>query len=1762
MLFYFNRSLQLTLLLCIKFHIVFCQLAGNYSINHIYSQQYLNSLNQNISNWSPFMINVATQNSLVYVSTGLAGISIIDQLGNQVLYSQSISNYYIQNFQITKSGEYIFIGYQKYLMTYQVSFQNINNNQSNVKNCLLQQQIQHQTSILCLLYKEQSEILFIALKQGFIIVYDTSNKFNFKQIGSTSLQSEIINSLCISQDGLWLYVAADSLGMQIYQLNDTQRQSNNSLSQRLVNFNLAAFANFDSEVMQIQVTSTNSIFGFGKYEGFFFSSSQSIIKANQTQFPMLINISNYWPYQQILPVIQSMLINQEETLLLLGVRSQGLFIFDISQVNQIILLLKIEFDFPIYSMSFSNDETYLYLSNGQSIITLNQIEVDLNNDFPNIYNYHQIKFDQLQGQYKWRCYTDPSDTYLIGAFDSAGVYVFPYYQNPYKLNISNFQNYQMSQDCIQFDTSDKYLIIPQYGDTTLIGIYQYKPLDNSAEQQNVSPMNMVEVKKYIANYTYTSEMMTFSLDKSFAVQSYGVGLILYNSTDILNMQVYTFWQYPDFLSGENQGACITKDNKWVLSTIRFVAIYLLNVENKTNPTLANYKINLGGEAVFVSQFYDYVYLIDGTKGFAIIDTNSFPVINVISRVNLQGYSVMILLLQQENYVLVTSVEKGMLSLIDIRDKNFPQLITSITYESQTAQGICSNKSQDYIFLGATSGIITMPIKSDVLIHTDAYLISQNYQNGGTQITKLSKEQKASDSNNFSLQNEYILNVGQNVKFYFTILYLQAQNMHIKNVFLYQEGQMVNLPSYIIFDLPSQSLLVTVNQEQLGNNQNDFNLNVILLWIVIPLDQNSFIYKAEDSLDIAVTNSIQSMLIFQYLTDQNILDSAGIINSSFDFTKGVKLENQFQAQIFDTSGITIDMYQILIDKLTLKINLSLKKSCYVNPIKYYVKSSLQFDNSNSNQFISSVEDQNISITLQINSQDGKLVYLYQNNVITYMQANQDQLKIQGTLSNVNSVLGKKIIFANSTEITQNNSPNITITVVDNINYPLVQTYSIYESNFIVLKKQLKVNEQNNLQNQIDQQFTEAIVDINANIDISFSSNSFFVEDSQDLTYEVFLQNEQGLYEQISSSFWLQQQNNKLSFKGQTTSKLYGQTYRFKMQASDGYTTAEDYFYIIVKGIPITYILNVMLTVLGPAAAVFGIYKKRFSLYNIIFKDYVTLSNEEIFCGEVYHKEIVTLGQTQQIAQDIIKYLFKIIQNRSSIIVNDNQAQNQIKYQKSDNESITDSNFFVKDQTINQTQPIFFQGKNVEKRQSAISILNKLKTHTQKSILENRYLDKTGNLIFSKVIEDIIQYKIRPNKCAFESEEVYLRELTNIHSRIYRCIRAFVSRYFLNLDKRTLQVYDYIKNYCIANCKKTQYDWSKAIVLINYVNKQENYLESLMSFPKLQLSYILLIKILQDIKLLPLEINETINKFNDFQKLIQTHQVNINAFLLREVIFAETLGFSQIQTSKFHPSSGISIHLNDFEISQVVAYKKRHLNKWIKPLYKIFNMEYTRYGISKNIKLPQWIYLDYKHGKIFLHGIPQDYDIEEILIRIYDNNNYVVQQFLLDIKYNFSNQGNDKLQNREIDDIYLIADEQEEQKNIFLNETNSQFSINLQRNSSNSPLNSQNFLQDRDLVFTNQSPKIRKFGSVLNKNKQMSPQSSLLKIDFNITNNNIKNNLNHTNLLEEISNQTNFTTTNIQNQTRQSNKDETNYEDTSEQVTYFEHKFQNKMDEILE
>ncbi|EAR92691.2 hypothetical protein TTHERM_00320370 (macronuclear) [Tetrahymena thermophila SB210] len=1632
----------------------------------VYSPQQSNMLrNSNDITWTPLQIRAVTDLDLVYVSCGFRGINVINKEGSQILYSQNFNNEYIQSFESTSNGQYIFIGISQFLFVYHLQFNNLSLSHLEMQNFYLVQNITFQTDLLNTNYNQQSELLAVAVQTGNVFLYNTTFKNQFQLLSKFSTGSNLINSLFISQDGNWLYIASDVKGVFMMSIKKQQLyEDNNNINDTSVKLIVAAHGTFGLRAQQVIVSKDNHyIYAFDFWYGFFYTNVEEVIKSQENQYPIQLSFISYWPFQDIQRACQTILINQDESLLFIGVRQHGIIILDIRNRTQIQVFEFIRLDSLIFSIALSKQEDFLYVTTSDTILTYTNDQPNLNQDLPNLFNIHQIKYqDFLNSIFKWRFYVDVTNQYLIGSFDFDGLYIFPFYNDPYKFDVNNYVSYDIQNDSVYFDKGNKYLVIPRYFSEQNIGIYQYAPLDDESDQ-NISFTNMKLIKNYSVSELELSEMIVFSLDARYAVQTYNVGLIIYDSMDIFNIKVLSRWNNLDFMIGQNEGACFTKDNKWIYSTIRFFGVYLLNVEDKTNPILTDYVRTNGGENVKISQSSNFIYLLDGVKGFAIIDANYAPKLQIISRIKLSGYTIDMLLLQEEKYVLITQSYRGFLTLIDINDKKYPQIVYTINYGNQFSMALCLTQTTQHLFVSTNGGMLVLPTSSQVQIHTKVNLINQNNQTGQKQIIKLDKITQEFNKYGLNLYQEYLFSVGQNIQFDFAILYPIDSNMQITRIFQYINGQSQQIPSFFQFNQFQQSVIFNVDKSLINFNSAKPNLNILLIKTVIPLNLNSFVFKPEELDGKYATNTTQSQLIYQYLCDKNIIIN-GILNDLYNFPP-INLESQFQTELLDPSIIPENNYQQIISKITERIQLTLMKSFYINSIKFYVQTSLFFDNQNSIQFIQTNSQNTILITLSIQTSDGKLIFKSKSNIAFQLSEKQDQLAISGNLEIINKVLHNKIIFANNTQITAQISPNITLTIQDNLNYPLTEQLSIYDSQFIIIKEQLKISSDNNLQNQFNYKFQGGIVDIESDITFSFKQNTFIVSDVQDLTYQFLYLQSPNQYIQIPSNFWLLQiSSNQLLFKGSTTQSMYQKSYTFKIIASDGYTKAEDTFTIKVSGIPLSYILNLLLEIFGPIIFFLSLFRKRNIFLNVIFEKTVTFSQEIAIIDEFYLKKIIILGDIQKQSKDILSQLFNQIQNLKIVEINKNQKQDRETKNKKNNFHLSYEDVFDNLQNQDDLQKqsfILLPNQNNQYPQNfakLIQNLKKQKVHIAHSTLEKRYMDQKGNILMSVVIKDILKYKI------YETNKLvdFQQDIKNTDSKIYRAIRAQIARYFLNLDQRSFLLYNYIKQICIKT-QGCQNDWFKAIVDLQFQHENENnYLQrNMTTFPQLKLKYGVLLHIFQIFELVPQQFKEQIDTFDQFFQICQDYITQINIYLIREVLFADVLGFSTEEPSKFRVAIGQSLHIDQQNIKQIIALKKKKISKWLRPLFQLLNIEYSQHEIYKNMRLPSWLNLDQRNGVIILYGIPQLDDIDEYLIRIQDNTEYVILQFLLKVNQN----QNKKNSQNDIDKIYGVTNEIQyknklpQQQNRYFNNTQNQ---HLKRNSLMMRLQRKSFLKNNQQI----------------------------------------------------------------------------------------------------
>ncbi|EAR99294.2 hypothetical protein TTHERM_00628530 (macronuclear) [Tetrahymena thermophila SB210] len=1592
----------------------------------------VNQLNQtNASYWEPLSIQIAKDQDLVFISCGVNGIAIVDYLGSKILDTINFNGLYVQNFQVSHNGQILFLSLNSTIQVYKLVFEYEPYDSFKMIEVSMIQAVEFSQLITQMLFTEEIDTLIVSGQKGLIVSYNTKIKSTIYKTGFYQLDAQQITGLFLSKDFQLLYAGANLFGMFLFKMNYVVDQKNNIQNQ--TNFILVGAGFTGDSTYYCLQTRDYYAYCYDIWTGLYFSNFKYLTQIDENDYPMALNFTQYWPDQNVIPIISSLFLNSAESILFCGVRSYGIYLFDIRQRNKILLIEVIGSEINPFSIQLSKNEIYLYVSTSSNIFSFPQVQVELNDYFPNMFNIHQSSFSELDIIYKPRCYVDSKDEYLFGAFDYDGLYVFPTYKNPYRLNIKSFQKYPINSDSILFDQSGQYIIAPSYYQGILLYIYQYSPLDNSKQQQEISPFNMKLIRADSYNNQFYSINMAFGVDKKFAAQAVQKEIITYNTTDILNIEILSVWSKPDFLLGDIYDLCITLDNRWIIGVTQGQGYFILNISDKNNPILANHQTFQGGFAIVTSAYYNFAYIGEGTKGFAILDTSALPQIKFASRISLTGFTFMVLPIQKEDYIIVTQSDKGTLTLIDTRDKYNPLIIYQQLYFNQQAQGVCLFNTLNYLFVTVSNGILTMPYQNEIQIHTEVSVIKAFSNTQQQQKLKYSKQSLVESTNNPRINNEYIFQIGQTVVLNFKIIYPQNLNMKISNIYILQNGNIETLPQQFNFDSKNQNLQFQVTTDLLDKNYMISNLIIILIKTLIPIDKISFFYSQEDSQDLAVTNLTQSALIFQSLTDQNIINLDGILNQNFDVQKKLVLDAQLQKQLVETSNIQDSLYQNFISQITQKVSVTLKKSYSFNPFKFYIISSLKFDNNNRFHYISTNSLQIIQVILKVNSNTGKLIHKNQDSVTFQLSDSQDQLQIEGSLENVNKVLQQYIIFANASEISQHIQQSIQIIINDNVNNPLKTSINIFECSFIILKKQLIVNKQLNLQTQLDQQFKDGVIDIESNIAISFSSQTFLVQDTSKITYQAYLQNEKGEFVLIPPSLWLQQQgNDKLNFKGVTTSDLYGKVYRFQIQATDGYTKAVDYFTVQLYGISFVYALNLILKILGPFLGVFGIYQQRHYFYNIIFQNRVTFSQEEVDCGTKYQQQLIIIGNCHEEGMYIVRNLFKKIMENSSLKLDQKQPRahthsvSDVQQKNMDNlfeqKNINNEeceNEFKEFQKFEHQNNFNFK-KNTNNIQKVLLNLQKAKKQITQSSLERRYLNEKGSLVMSQAIQDIVKFNIIPKTYKQKTMQQYVNELADTNSVLQRIIRALISRYLLKLDQKTHIIYEYIKNYCFQNIHHNKNDWFKAIIDIQYKNnpfiKEDD--EEINIFPSIDFNYKQLLFIFQQLHKTDNAQNLKIPKsFSQFKKYIETYFEDVNIFLLREVIFADVLGFPQYKPSSFQRSIGKSIYAHSYNISQIIAFKKREISKHFQPIYRFFNIEYEKYGFSKNMRLPSWLQFDQRSGVIFLHGVPQKQDIEEIQIKIYDTNRYVIRQFVL--KINFNIQRNDKKQ--QIDQIYSQQDE---------------------------------------------------------------------------------------------------------------------------------------------
>ncbi|KAL4445578.1 hypothetical protein ABPG74_006129 [Tetrahymena malaccensis] len=1395
-------------------------------------------------------------------------------------------------------------------------------------------------------------IAFAYGTKGTLIAYNITDVTNPQQIGAYFSNSAQVRRAVIANDNSFLYLADDVNGLVLLKI------------QQVPEFQLIIATTGGSTWWQswaIAVTSDKRYaYVMDNWDGIWITDLQHVYDTDEALYPAQIKYNlKFWPYPS--PSVYSAIITRDDNYLLIGHRSIGVEVIDISNKLSPVQYQTIPSEAVGFDLRFSQNEQKLYYANAKSIIIFTQAIPNFNNYFPNLHNFQQTNIDQFcNTKYLWRCNVSDDDKYFYGYFDDDGVYIMDYSLDPYHMKFQSriFPNYPgLSIDIAA--VNGKYLYVSPGGSPYVI--YNYDISD---------PTNPKLVQEIPFKGNTDADGLYISKDKKYLAQCNYSCVILYDISNPGVLNTLSQWFPPPTIFGSIKDLCMSQDNNYIVGSVRNWGYFVLDIKDKSNPKLMNVLETSGAEGMVVSLNQKFIYCFDGFRGLLILDIQNLPDLKIVSKLQLTGWSNYIQPMYNDQFLVVDDYENGQLSLVDIRDISNPILMSTYNSKREQAVGFCSTVNNNYGFIITDKGVRTIPLKSDITIHTQ---ISQVVTQSGGEPILISIPPNQNLLVNFYLfiiledkikNNFLILQVGQTIQFNFIII-RPIISMAITNVYYYDNYEMKSLPYWMDYTSSSQSLKISVVKDGLGRNYTLPNLNTVIIQTAVPITNSSFIYN--DQLTGLTTTAQQANLIYEYLISQYLLDSNNFVTSFFDHN---------QPFSFNISNLQVSNMQRLFDL----VKLTLMKGTYYNPILFQIAPSLTLDLSNTTSPIQTTSSQ-ITFTLLVAESTGQFVkQTVEGVIISYTDA-QNQVKLEGLKDNVNSVINKKLYFSLFTNAT---NKNVSVTVEDGVNNNIVQAFIIDQLSFVSLN--IPTTKGIDLQPQVNSQFPQGDVAIEADISISFSKDSFIDPDTPVLMYSMQV-SQGGVYVPVASDFFLQLSNTDLKVSGKTIDSQYGDTYYLRIRASDGYSEAFNYFSISVNILPFTYVLNLLIKIFGPIIGVFGVYKYKSDILNLIFKKKTFYSTETAQVSSMYRKQITVLGNDIKRAYELYQAFKSKMMQKENVFQQEEREKKMYFHQESAN-TIKDEDL---EKNNNQNQQNFQQTRRLKRMDCEDELLKKTVYNLQmtpsfrnKTIMEKLYLRKDGSIAMTRIYRDMLQLEVTytlNGKTFFVKNDI--KEFQNKESRFFKCLQGIIARDLIKHDFKALSIYNYLKYYAIKNFSYTENDWYKVFIDIKSTNRKDKYNQQV-PFSDVQIKEDMINRVFMDLSI----------HNQKGQKLDSIQSLGINSHLIRQNLYSDALGIIVDAGSFIKPCVGESLHLEFFQVHSVEAFKEVK-DAWCMKLRKLIGLDYMSFGMSKNMTLPHWLKFDMKNGVLILEGTPSHTDIDQLLIRIYDEDLYICQQFFLNI-----------------------------------------------------------------------------------------------------------------------------------------------------------------------
>ncbi|KAL4453728.1 hypothetical protein ABPG74_009624 [Tetrahymena malaccensis] len=1364
---------------------------------------------------------------------------------------------------------------------------------------------------------EAEDTLYILQVNGVVRILDISQKSKPTFVGQIVWYPQQIYGAFLSDDEKFLLLCQDYQGLGIFTLSKSNKQVKGTL--------LGSFpgATQGGSHKVIITPDKRFLINLDQRNGLSFADFQQVLFANPNSYPYSFQyyLNQWWPSEVTVPSPYSMCLSNDGNFLFIGVRSIGIYTVDITNKYSPINYAWSYISYHGNSIALSPTSNYLYFSNSVSFMAFRRMQPLLGNKYVSLYNgNHSVGFNFSDTRYYWRCDFDPYRQIYIGAFDTDGLWLIDT-SNP--VNLTSIQSsYKPPGSKANIDVfypmnNYRVLLTPMNDGVNFIAV-----LDTS-DYQNIQIIQKIPLGLPVSGYikdidgNFQNTLIVVALDRV---------IVFVDTTTIGGFFVVALWEFLPQMKGLTTGVMLSFDQKYFIGACRGYGYFVLDIQDFKNIKLVNYIDSTGAEQVFKSTTFNYqFYLIDGLGGLYIMDQTKLPQFVKFSQIDIQGWTNDITYLKGEQTVIVATMQQGMIYLIDISDNTNPFIVSSYQYAEQNGFVSCSTQDFTQLFIDNNLEMRQLPLTVPVQIHTD-YLQVLGYSESGEMNFRI-----INNPDNFKFL------VGQTIKFNFCILY-QPLDIVVSKVRFIQNQVELPFPSWIVYDPIEISVMITITNSAVNpSNLNQPLLNTLVLTTIKPLSKYDFIFATKS----VTTNLQQAEAIFNQLQEDGILDENNLVSSnlSFNSLQFIQMKNTI---LFPNLTPQQQDYNY---RLSQQLKYTLLNAIQNTPVYFLVYPSLNLVIDGSTQAYISTTAPLVSIQIEIPKFYGKFIFSNQGSVNISVNSEMNVIIINGRSQNVNKFLSQKVIIFPISPVKYRDIMT-TITVTDLMNYPIVKIANTFQFPFLAEKQNIQQNPNKKLQNQ----FVDNI-EIQTEFNFGIDPQTFIVPDiSTKVTYKV-LRFKGGQFVPLDSSDWLQFDDQLNKFYGIPPQSAFQTSIEIQVQGSDGYTTASQTFTIHVTKLPLTLLLQLLITILGPITGLFGLYKFRGDFYNIFYSKRNMYSRVSCKPNKQFILKIPLILNEVTASIDIMDSMqkkLKIIQKQEKKLIKklqipspqEQQSLEKKQNQRSNKKKVTKLmklntkiaqgiNYFQELVSVN----INSIAQNYKKR------LEVLQKPDKKSQFEKFYLKSNGQLDYQLFIDHLIEYdfKFKFNN-QNTSTKLMKEELTKEHSALEQCLKFQLAIKLMKLDQKSQIIFDFLKYYSlVTNPNLTNNDWYQYLVNITST--------------------------------------EDLDTFEQY-------------------MFSHAAGVKNKLPNSFFPSIGESLYIDYHEINSLVAL--RYNPGACECIERFLGLDFKPYGPQGNIQLPNWLSLETLPNLIILKGKPDFSNAEDLLIKITTIQNYNIRQFMLNVE----------------------------------------------------------------------------------------------------------------------------------------------------------------------